>query len=100
MPRLLQLIFAAWLLVGLPLGQHQALLHALDHAVDHGTPQEKCAEHSLYTAFAGGAASTGCGIPATPLHPAGAMELAPAAVSLAPRSAYLSRAPPPPPAAG
>jgi hypothetical protein len=66
--RFLNAFFAAWLLLALPLGQHQALLHALGHASDDAgsgdkapNPDKKCAEHSLYTAFAGAIGSgTGC----------------------------------------
>lgn len=100
MSRFLQLILAAWLVLGLPFGQQQALIHALDHAVDQGAPQDKCPEHSLYTAFAGGVAATGYAIPAVQLHAPPIAERERPAASLAPRSPYLSRAPPASPAAG
>jgi len=100
MSRLLRLFFAAWLLLGLPLGQHQALLHALDHAIDQGAPQEKCAEHSLYTAFVGGVASSGYDVPAVRLHAPPIEDRERPAASLAPRTPYLSRAPPASPLAG
>ena len=58
MTRFLPLLLAAWLVLGLPLGHQQALLHALDHATDDGTVQEQCPDHSLYTPFASAVGST------------------------------------------
>ena len=94
MARFLHLLLAAWLVIGLPLGHHEALLHALDHAIDDGTAPEKCPDHSLYTPFAGAvgssvdcrlAAGSGAQAIALPIH---------ADAPAAPPAAYHSRAPP------
>jgi hypothetical protein len=94
MTRFLQLLLAAWLVIGLPLGQHQALLHALDHAIDDGTAQEKCPDHSLYTPFASAVGSAiDCRL--EPDHGGQAIALPVRANAPAsPAAAYHSRAPP------
>ena len=100
MLRFLHCFAAAWLVLALPLGQHEALLHALGHAMHEGAAQEqapapeKCPDHSLYTAFAGALGSAPHCIAA--LDGGGALEAhrdSPDA-ALAPRSPYRSRAPP------
>lgn len=94
MTRFLHLLLAAWLVIGLPLGQHQALLHALDHAIDDGTAQEKCTEHSLYTPFAGAVGSAiDCKHQPEKSGQAIALPIRPDAPA-APAASYHSRAPP------
>lgn len=99
-----RLLVAAWLALAFPLGQQQALLHALDHAASQGAGNdeapvpEKCADHSLYVPFAG---ALGACSQASPPAPACNASIASRDAPCAPlpgASPYRSRAPPAPPA--
>jgi hypothetical protein len=92
--RFLHLLLAAWLVLGLPLGHQQALLHALDHAIDDGTVQEDCPDHSLYTPFASALGSAVDCKSVAPEAPQAIASPIRADAPAAPRASYHSRAPP------
>ena len=105
MLRFLNVFLAAWLLLALPLGQHEALLHALGHAADDRgagekapSPDKKCEEHSLYTAFAGALGSSAACIPVDAAASTRIAETRAGIVAADARHHYLSQAPPAAPA--
>lgn len=98
MARLLHVLLVAWLLLALPLAQHDAQAHALGHAIDLDMPAESCPDHSLYTPFAAALGSHGHGLPLAVCDGAGIAHRGCVDATLAPPAAYLSRAPPASPA--
>lgn len=104
MKNLRRLFLALGLALALALGQQAAALHALGHAADELARQEstsapfKCTDHSLFASFAG---AVGAEPPAPPFMATVALaeRVDPQPPAWLPsRYAYLSRAPPAPPA--
>ena len=104
MARLLHVFITAWLLFALPLGEQQALLHALSHVADAGQSDgsgpgsERCADHSLYTPYGSAMGSAWSCVPALAHTGAVVADGIDGTVLAGPRHHYLSHAPPVAPA--
>lgn len=100
MKRVQRYFLALGLALAFALGQHVAALHALGHAAgalshNESTPAPaKCAEHSLFASIGAALGATAPVAPYIATAAAVAVPPAPASASLAPRSFFLSRAPP------
>jgi hypothetical protein len=92
-----------WLALALAWGQQAAVLHDLGHATaqlahqqdpSKPAPSSKCDECGLFAEFSGALAAKAVVAPFVAAAAIAAPALVPASVRLAPRLAFLSRAPP------
>jgi hypothetical protein len=101
MRRLRHLGFLLWLALALALGQQAALLHDLAHATgqvshkqDSKPAPSKCDECGLFAEFSGAASAQAVAAPFVAAASPRAVFLREQSASIAPRLAFLSRAPP------